>query len=613
LLFLLSACGEESRESTGSAQPHADENTVLSVVASEELILALQPRLKALVSSKPASGLFAPSPRIHGISDESPPPQQGDIPGVEIRIWNQSKREHTAPANGPSFDDLLTPLRHRNLSYNHAKFSIISGTFDGDSLFRTSIHFEGLAEAATPTRLVSVESDSEVIWQKGVAPDPAAWLITSWKCASVKTLESPTPLFEEVLADALPDRAAFARARTSRHQQILLESYFGGKPANLPKHYSDSRFYPDSVNIHPALSVVDIDGDGFDDIFVCVRWGKSMLLRNRGDGSFEESAASVGLDIDGRNTSATFADFDNDGDPDLMLGRSLEQSWYLENLDGKFVRRPDAVAAPGLPWLVTATSAVDYNGDGLLDVYFCTYSPLDINTRLHGDASGLAPEWARKFLPDGQADEVVRRSESAHSYLAQVGPPNVLFVNRGGGRFEVAPESPTLAGWRNTFQAAWSDHDGDGDPDLYIANDFAPDHFYRNDGKNGFTEITAAAGLESMGFAMGASWGDYDNDGHEDLYVSNMYSKAGRRITKQIQGLDPRFGASADGNSLFQNTGPSGFRRVSGNGPNQIPVSRAGWSWGGQFTDFDNDGFLDLYVSSGFYSPPARYAIDVDL
>ena len=122
-------------------------------------------------------------------------------------------------------------------------------------------------------------------------------------------------------------------------------------------------------------------------------------------------------------------------------------------------------------------------------------------------------------------------------------------------------------------------------------------------------EVAKQTGTSDVGFGMGASWGDYDNDGRQDLYVSNMHSRAGSRITAQVPGLDLRLAQMARGNSLFRNEGDR-FDKVSGLERPALQVEKAGWSWGGQFVDVDNDGFLDLYASSGFYSAPSVLAID---
>ena len=111
---------------------------------------------------------------------------------------------------------------------------------------------------------------------------------------------------------------------------------------------------------------------------------------------------------------------------------------------------------------------------------------------------------------------------------------------------------------------------------------------------------------------MGASWGDYDRDGKLDLYVSNMFSKAGRRITSQLQGLDERVPHAAQGSLLFHNEGEK-FRQVAGIEATAIKVAKVGWAYGGQFVDVDNDGWLDIYSSSGYYTAPAEIANNQDL
>jgi hypothetical protein len=371
-----------------------------------------------------------------------------------------------------------------------------------------------------------------------------------------------------------------------------------------------------SQDRHPSLSVVDIDQDGLDDIYVMARWGKNILLHNK-SGYFEDVAPQHGLDIDGHCSSAIFADFDNDGDDDLMLGRTLVPSQYFENQDGQFVDRSETLIDGELPALVTSVSAADYNGDGLLDVYLSTYAANmqeDENRdrgppRKNPDAPGLLSD----FLPEATSLELEERISNVeyHRHLNNYGPPNLLLINRGG-RFETAPENDQVSIWRHTYQASWSDYDLDGDADLYLANDFAVNSLMRNDGRAGFVDVAKESGTTDIGFGMGASWGDYDNDGRADLYVSNMFSKAGRRITGSLKEIDPRFAMMARGNSLFHNT-DSIFEKVSGLEAPALQVEKAGWSWSGQFVDFDNDGWLDVHALSGYYSAPPEVAVQIDL
>ena len=192
--------------------------------------------------------------------------------------------------------------------------------------------------------------------------------------------------------------------------------------------------------------------------------------------------------------------------------------------------------------------------------------------------------------------------------LNQLGPPNVLLRNLGNGQFAPVELPPEVDVWKNSLQATWSDYDEDGDPDLYIANDWAPDHLFRNDGAQGFIDVTKQAGTTKFGFAMGASWGDYDNDGDRDLYVTNMFSKAGMRITAQVSGLDPDYQESATGNYLYQQQTDGTFELVSGLKPPKLQVAKAGWGWGGQFADFNNDGWLDIYSINGYFSAPKEVA-----
>ena len=456
---------------------------------------------------------------------------------------------------------------------------------------------------------VSLHAELEIEWTRNSdEADGSAWQITQWKLIDFTSMESSGLLFRDVLAEVIHDPYLLARSTASKHTE-LTSHLMAGKEYRFPPGETYPLFFPDVTLEHPGIAVVDIDSDGLDDLYVAMQHRENLLFRNKGDGTFEEVAARYGLNILGDSTSAIFADFDNDGDPDLFLGRARRPSMYLVNQNGKFVDKTAQSITTGLPALVSSISAADYNNDGLLDIYLCTYSPIEESNRFQ---VANKPMWIDLFLTPEQGKEVIKRNQSSHRFMDRAGPPNLLLQNIGKGRFIKPPENDQLELWRMSFQAAWNDFDLDGDQDLYVANDYGPDNFFRNDGPDGFQDITSESGLTEMGFGMGIAWGDYDNDGLEDIYVSNMYSKAGQRITSQVAGLDPRIREMAQGNFLYRHEGDK-FSLVSGPAENDLHVAKSGWSWGGQFLDFNNDGFRDIYATSGNYTAPADVAIDVDL
>jgi hypothetical protein len=358
---------------------------------------------------------------------------------------------------------------------------------------------------------------------------------------------------------------------------------------------------------HPGVAVVDLDRDGLDDLYVIPHWGRNLFFRNRGDGTFEEKAAQVGLDVDGGTSSAVFADFDNDGDTDAFLGRTLQPSLYLEN-DGKRMRDASSSVSDRLPALVSSVTAVDVDRDGLLDVYFATYAAKRVSDE-YSAMGKLDKPLLDGFIRPEESKKLLERLSTPSEFYDLPGPPNVLVKNRGGGKFAVASDSG-LEVFANTYQATWADYDRDGDPDVYLANDdFGADNLLRNDGRGRFVDAAKETGAYGVGFGMGATWGDYDGDGLQDLYVSNMYSKAGKRITERLGNLDQRYRRMAVGNTLYRNLGDT-FEDLSS--PEALHGEKAGWSWAGQFADVDNDGRPDLHVLSGYYTAPAEYALPVD-
>lgn len=612
----------ESDVDDDNSSPHADlqepDEFIEEIIASEELILTMMPHLRRISSSAMdlhipnhrSVDLFEPEVVVNDLSADStqePKTDPANAP-VVFRRWTVDEDERAVPSDQL---DMWRPLLDGVEYFEHAGFTLIRGRFpDGQAdRWETDIGFSGLARTSAGM-WSAVNANLTALWQKQPQTDASgspSWRIAEWKLKNLSTQEAAHRWFTEALDIALPDASARQRARESIHERLVIEvATLGEKATGYHQHFD-----PTSHDRHPAVSVVDIDRDGFDDLYVMARWGKNQLLRNRGDGTFEEIAAEWNLDFEDHCSCALFADFDNDGDDDLFLGRTLERSLFLLNENGRFVDRSKELVSTPLPYLVSSISAADYNNDGLLDVYFSTYA---VHMAPHAVQHFLTKEQHPKYWEcyDAEMDSTQHIETSPNygdsNYFHSPGPPNLLLTNSGGGRFSVVPETEQLTVWRNTYQSTWGDFDNDGDADLYLANDYAPNNFFRNDQGIAFVDITEQTGTEDIGFGMGASWGDYDNDGRQDLYVSNMFSKAGQRITSQIPGLDRRVAGMAGGNSLFHNSGEE-FEKVSGLEPPALQVEKAGWAWAGQFVDVNNDGFLDIYSLSGYYTAPSAIAI----
>jgi len=604
-----------------STSEKRDGAVIRALVAAEETYLNLSPKMNAL--SKGLLDLRLPGPTADAESVFSTTVTTVDLDLTPAATPNGTSTFESHPwpmaALSKQTDrvDLWRPMLDEISFFEHAKVEIISGDHpDGNMLrYEAKGGFEALARMKSD-QWRSFEGRMELTWEHTRTDDGAAggWQITGWKTTEMHWRASPRRLFVEALDTAMHESQEASMLRRSLHYEATVKHYRDGAK-QLPHPY----FAPISANQKEGIAVADVNGDGFDDIYITMRLGKNMLLVNQGDGTFLEQAALFKLDLPGHTPCALFADFDNDGDQDVILGRSLLKTSYLENRQGVFHQHP---IPKFMPMAALSMSAADYNMDGLLDVYICTYRPAAPAGA--SPAGGVAQskdgdfDWPDEFFDINLAREY-RRRVSEHrkrkggTVLDQLGPPNVLLVNRGGGRFEPAPENDTVGIWRNSMQATWGDYNRDGRPDLYIANDWGLDVLFRNDGSGGFTDVTTQAGVTAYGYAMGASWGDYDNDGQDDLYVSNMYSEPGRRITKQIPGLEKMFIESAAGNWLYHQVANGKFEQVAGLMPPSMTVMKAGWSWGGCFADFDNDSFLDLYVLNGYFTAPKEHSSGLDL
>ncbi|MDE2703506.1 MAG: VCBS repeat-containing protein [Gemmatimonadota bacterium] len=560
-------------------------------LSGEALPLLALGMYQGQLPAAPARALFVAAVDVADVEQTAEATEVVPALGIKRKRWRILPAEQFHGSDIQLWEPLFAAMR----SCDYAAFHIETGHFIDaeETIYQARLRFDALAQTQDGER-AQILARLVLEWQR---QEDDTWRIRRWETESLEMLTRARALFVEVLDEALPRDEDRAQARFSRHSKLVRQS-FSDSAFVAPHRY----FTRQAFDRHPGISVVDIDADGYDDLYIAVRRGRNMLLHNGGDGTFTERAAQYGLDVEHHTAAALFADFDNDGDPDVFLGRTLAPSLYLVNEDGHFASRDlgDGV----LPFLVASISAADYNGDGLLDAYFSTYAARMLLAA--APSASRTDSWGGALLADFLSADHARalydlsRDRIGHLIYDAPGPPNVLLRNLGDGRF-----AATAAVWRNTLQATWADYDRDGDPDLYLANDFAANNLLRNDG-GALVDVTAESGAADPGFGMGASWADYDGDGRQDLYVTNMHSSAGRRITEAAGRAGAAFAPLARGNSLLRN-GSEGFTLVA-----DSPVEDGGWGWGGQFLDFDNDGDLDIYALSGYYTPPSEVALPED-
>ncbi len=335
-----------------------------------------------------------------------------------------------------------------------------------------------------------------------------------------------------------------------------------------------------------GIAAGDFDNDGFDDLYICQPAGlPNRLYRNRGDGTFEDVTEKSGVGVLDNTACALFADFENKGLQDLLVVCGSGPLLFLNQGDGTFSLKRDAFKFAQPPQgTFTHAALADYDKDGRLDIYFCLYN---------------------YYLGLDQYHYPVPYFD------ARNGPPNFLLHNEGNATFSDRTETAGLNANNNrySFACAWGDCNSNGFPDLYVANDFGRSNLYRNNGDGTFTDVSTDAHVEEVGAGMSASWSDFNNEGHQDIYAANMWSSAGQRASAQKvfhekapEEIRALYRRHARGNSLYRNEGDGRFQNIS----DQAGVEMGRWSWCADFWDFDHDGYPDLYVANGYISGPDR-------
>jgi tetratricopeptide (TPR) repeat protein len=418
---------------------------------------------------------------------------------------------------------------------------------------------------ALPESQMRYEIKTDMEYHTGI------WQLPDFKAVTGHVATSPKPYFRDVTQHIFGAVASF------REQLIPGNPYWRAR--------LDSACGID-VYGNQGIAVADIDNDGADEIYVCQPGGlPNRLYKIRADGTAEDVTERSGLGVLDETTCALFADFNNSGRQDAVVLRSSGPLLFLNRGDGTFVEQRDAFGFKTTPQgSFTGMAAADFDRDGRLDLYLCCY--------------------------------IYFQSEDQYQYPAPYqdarnGPPNFLFRNRATLHGMVFQDVTAETGMnhnndRFSFAPAWCDFDGDGWPDLYVANDFGRGNLYRN--RNGhFRDEADKAGLDGAGPGMSAAWFDYDGDGRPDLYISDMWTAPGQRVIR-----DPAFKPAArdaeafrrhtKGNCLYRNKGDGTFEETSPLA--HVEIGRWAWSSGG--FDWDLDGVPEILIGAGMVTNPSH-------
>ncbi len=388
-----------------------------------------------------------------------------------------------------------------------------------------------------------------------------------------------------------PDRKG-SPATTAPADSVKLFTLLPAEQTNV--HFSNNIPESEQINIltyeylHNGGGVAtgDLNNDGLADLYFTANLLPNRLFLNKGNLTFEEISEKAGVQgHPGWKTGAALADVNADGLLDIYVcfsgnvppeGRSNQL--FINNGDLTFT---DRAAAYGLDDKGYGTQAafLDYDRDGDLDVFVLNHNivPLD----------NFNPAAMRK-VRDPYVGDKLYRNDNGH--FTDVSQPAGLTGNPMGYGLGIAV----------------GDLDNDGWPDLYVSNDFLEhDYLYHNNGDGTFTEKLKASMKHVSQFSMGNDIADFNNDGLLDVMVLDMVAEDNYRQKTNMRGMDRRkfYYAVEDGfhyqymiNTLQLNNGNGTFSEVA----QLAGVSNTDWSWAGLLTDFDNDGWKDLYVTNGY-------------
>jgi parallel beta-helix repeat protein len=330
----------------------------------------------------------------------------------------------------------------------------------------------------------------------------------------------------------------------------------------------------------------DFDGDDDPDLFIAVLGGKNRLFKNQGKGIFIKivDANEPIVNDDAYSLAGSWGDYDNDADLDLFVTNWGRANFLYQNTgNGTFSRILDA-NNPVVSDVAHSTGCCwfDYDNDGWLDLFVTNYEETNALYHNQGDGSFVRiPEGI--LVTDPGFGESCAPADYDHDgcvdlFVANRAGTNALYHNLGDGTFEKITTGDIATDNANFIAGSWGDYDNDGFPDLYVIKESYA-LLYHNHGDGTFTKINDPENpliSETVG-GNDACWGDFDNDGDSDLFVTNY-----------LRGW-------FENNRLYQNNGDATFTRVT---DSRNPLLESGrFCTSANWVDYNNDGFLDLFAT----------------
>ena len=343
-----------------------------------------------------------------------------------------------------------------------------------------------------------------------------------------------------------------------------------------------------------GIAVADVDGDSLYDIYFTSQLGGSQLWKNLGGGKFEDATEQAGVGLSERiGVTASFADIDNDGDPDLFVTTVRTGNVLFEN-DGKG-RFKDISKEAGVDYVGHSSGAVffDFDRDGLLDLFLTNVGAYTLDEKGRGGAYvGRADAFEGHLYPE--------RSEQS-----------ILYRNLGDHRFEDVSEKMKLLDVSWSGDATFVDFNRDTYPDLYVLNMQGDDHYYENVKGASFVQRTEKHFPKTSWGAMGVKFFDFDNDGRMDLLVTDMHSDMVPEGFEPLMEKTKKFGVMVEGgennipgNSFYLQQEDGSFKEFS-----DTLGAENYWPWGISVADLNADGFEDVFIASSM-NYPYRYGIN---